>query len=170
MDSVVAQQQQAQAHLHPNSPSAGAPQTTSAADQTCVVKPRESLRALSCFSSSPPPDSSFPLSLDLITPVQWSVELPATSICLTHSHSVSHSPRYANWLRRLQTSPGHRSILTTLPHRLISSVRACLPGHKALTPRPSPPRLFRHSPTALPTLTAIRRPLLFVDRRASRPD
>lgn len=147
------------------------PSPPTRAEQTCVVKPREPclafhphLHPTRLLFPFPPSTSSPPCNGALNTR-----QPPSASL---HS-PISHSPRYATWLRRLQTSPlavASSSPLTTLPHRLISSVRACLPGHKALTPRPSPPRLFRHSPTALPTLTAIRRPLLFVDRRASRPD
>lgn len=106
------------------------PQTTKPADQSRADVCREASRALSCFSSSPPPDST-PLSLsslDLITPVQWSVEYPPTSICLT---SLSHLP--LSPLRDLapassNLSPGRRFILTT--HHLTSSphlVRPCLP-------------------------------------------
>lgn len=75
--------------------------------------------------------SSPSLSLALITPVQWSVD--------TRSAHLPHSslPVAASGSSVSQNSPGHRSVLTLLtePHL---SVRACLPGLKAPSPRPSP--------------------------------
>jgi hypothetical protein len=109
--------------------------------------------------------TSSPLASPLITPVQWSVEQSsATSICLT-SLSPLQRPRSSV----SQTSPGLCSVLT--PHTL---VRACLPGLKAPSPRPSPlhsrlARLYTAVHQAIP-LPPVRRPLLFVDRRASRLD
>jgi hypothetical protein len=55
----------------------------------------------------------------LITPVQWSVESSATSICLT-SLSPLQRPRSSV----SQTSPGPSSVLTTSPS---SQPRPCLP-------------------------------------------
>jgi hypothetical protein len=68
----------AAAHLHPNSPPAGAPQTTDhirRRPDVCREASRESepesLVLLFTLTST---RLLFPLSLDLITPVQWSVE------------------------------------------------------------------------------------------------
>lgn len=126
---------------------------------------------LSCFSSPPPPPppprrDSLPSSSPC---VQWSVEYPPTSICLT---SLSLSPTVA--------APALQRLSQNLPWPLLCPhsshlVRACPPwSHKAPSPRPSPllTRLARPHTAVHPVnpAAAVRRPLLFVDRRASRLD
>jgi hypothetical protein len=103
-----------------------------------------------------------------ITPVQWSVDTPATSICLT-----SLSPLQRPGSSVSQNSPGHRSVLTphltsldpSVPASLV--LRHCLPGR---VPHHDSPDLTPPCTTLLIPLPPVRRPLLFVDRRASRLD
>ena len=116
--------------------------------------------------------SSSPHSLPSPSPcVQWSVESSATSICLT---SLSPSTVAA---------PALRPLSQNLPWSLLCPhsshlVRACPPwSHKAPSPRPSPHSSHDSLDLTPPCTTcqsrcrySLRRPLLFVDRRASRLD
>lgn len=109
--------------------------------------------------------------LPFITPVQWSVEPPATSICLTH-----HSPRCSAQARAPASPklpwPSLCPHSSATPHTQRPSVPASLVlRHRLLVRVPPHDSLGLTPPCTLSIpLHPVRRPLLFVDRRASRLD